>query len=189
MFLSSQVQFDFKDKLFQMEASRNSIRGGLWNNPGPRQYSKDTQDMLTRELMGWMCICVCACVFVRRWFKVFWVVLILSPGFQWWCRNPGLPTCRKDGSLTASKVGLSRVWDALLYYFKNVNVTYSFLHFSQKEHPYHWLLTPPCLLPLVNLKLCRSACQPGLRDAAPRLVGLGTVMPEKSSVLVPQVGS
>ncbi|XP_029707355.1 UPF0193 protein EVG1 isoform X1 [Takifugu rubripes] len=37
---------DFKENLLQMEASRNRVRGGLWNMPGPRQYSKDTQDML-----------------------------------------------------------------------------------------------------------------------------------------------
>lgn len=187
MFLSPQVQFDFKDKLLLMEASRNRIRGGLWNNPGPRQYSKDTQDMLMCELVAFLSHKGDECVFGVVVKTVFYVVLILYPGFQWWCRNPGLPTCRKDGSLTASKVGL-RGCGMHYYTILRTLETYSFLHFPQKEHPYHWLLTPPCLLPHVNLKLSRSACQPGLRDAVPRLVGLGTVMPEKSSVLVPQVG-
>lgn len=104
-----------------MEASGNSIRGGLWNRPGPRQYSKDTQDMLMCELMAFLSsrkgeeyVCMC----VRR---CFWVMLILSPGFQWWCRNPGLPTCRKDRSPTASEVGLRCVVGCVMYYFKNTN--------------------------------------------------------------------
>lgn len=63
MFLSPQVQFDFKDKLLLMEASRNRIRGGLWNNPGPRQYSKDTQDMLMCELVAFLSYKGDECVF------------------------------------------------------------------------------------------------------------------------------
>lgn len=49
VFQGSKVQMDLKENLPQMEASRNRVRGGLWNMPGPRQYSKDTQDMLKCE--------------------------------------------------------------------------------------------------------------------------------------------
>lgn len=61
-----------------MEASRNSIRGGLWNNPGPRQYSKDTQDMLMCELMAFLsrhngdeCVCVRRCFWGANSLLVF----------------------------------------------------------------------------------------------------------------------
>lgn len=51
---------DFKENLLQMEASRNRVRGGLWNMPGPRRYSKDTQDMLKcEEMIKEMNVCEC----------------------------------------------------------------------------------------------------------------------------------
>lgn len=108
-----------------MEASRNSIRGGLWNNPGPRQYSKDTQDMLMCELMAFLsrhngdeCVCVRVGVFE---------VLFLS-WFSVMMQESRLTNLQKRQITDCLQSRFETCVGCILSYFQNTNASMSHPH-------------------------------------------------------------
>lgn len=160
VFLSPQVQFDFKDKVFQMEASRNSLGGGLWNNPGPRQYSKDTQDMLQCKLMAFLsshkgdeclfvCVRACVCRCLKCFELHFFSPLVFSDDAGIQAYQPAEKT---DHGLPPKWVGDARE----MHYCTILRTLMSHTHFSiflRRNIP-----TTDLCLPLACSPLCACNC-------------------------------
>lgn len=132
---------------------------------------------------GWKCVTA---------YSLIWFLVMMQESRLTHLQKRRITDCLQSRFVTC--LGCVGIFSIILYIkawrvnLLMVKVTWLLLHL-QKERPYRWPLTPPCLLLPVNLKLSRGARQPGRRDAALRPVAVGTLMSGTGSVLVPQVGS